>query len=320
MSSPYLEMIRSELRTRRYSIQTEKVYLYWIKYFILFNDKKHPDDMGNHNIERFLNNLAVNKQVSAATQNQALCAIMFLYRYIVKREIKGLSYSFTKREKALPTVLTHEEALTIINKLSGKYRLIASILYGCGLRINEALKLRVKDLNLENNTLFIFRGKGKKDRYTLLPKSLNNDLNNQIEYVKNTHSNDLAQGYGLTSLPPALLRKYGNAAKDFSWQYLFPSSTRCVHPYDGYICRHHLHETSFRKQLRKAVLAAKLTKSVKAHTFRHTFATQLLVNGCDIRTVQELLGHTDLKTTELYTHVIGSRFSNTMSPIDKALT
>ncbi|WP_448547978.1 integron integrase [Thalassotalea fusca] len=315
--SPFLSLVRAELRTRRYSLRTEKVYLDWIKRFILFNDKKHPDDMGNHEIERFLNNLAVNRRVSAATQNQALCALIFLYRYIVKRDISGLKYSFTKREKSVPTVLTHEEATKIISQLDGKYWLIASLLYGCGLRINEALHLRVKDINLADCTLFIFRGKGKKDRYTLLPKSLINPLKAQIEVAKNTHKKDLLEGFGLTSLPASLIRKYGAAARDFSWQYLFPSSTRCSHPHDGYVCRHHIHETAFRKKLRAAVLKCDINKRVKAHTFRHTFATQLLQNGSDIRTVQELLGHTDIKTTEIYTHVTGSRFAHTISPVDR---
>lgn len=213
-TSPFLESIRTELRTRRYSIKTEKVYLYWIKQFILFNDKKHPQDMGNAEIERFLNHLAVNRQVSAATQNQALCAIIYLYKHIIRREISDLRYSFTKREQSIPTVLTHEEAKNIISHLSGQYWLIASLLYGGGLRINEALKLRIKDVNIQNNTLFIFRGKGKKDRYTLLPKSLSHSLDNQFSIVKARHQQDLSEGYGLASLPPALLRKYGNAAKD----------------------------------------------------------------------------------------------------------
>lgn len=316
--SPFLELVRTELRTRRYSLKTEKMSLFWIKSFILFNDKKHPNEMGNFEIERFLNNLAVNRQVSAATQNQALCAIIFLYRYIVKREIKGLKYSFTKREQSIPTVLSHQEAKSILANMKGYHWLIASILYGSGLRINEALTLRVKDINLTNNTLFVFRGKGKKDRYSLLPKSLHTAIAEQINKVKIIHNNDIREGFGLTSLPPALIRKYGNSIKDFSWQYLFPSTTRCVHPYDGYICRHHIHESAFRKQLRKAVLNAGINKQVKAHTFRHSFATELIQNGTDIRTVQELLGHSDLKTTEIYTHVVGSRFSHIMSPVDRS--
>lgn len=315
--SPFLESVRQEIRTMRYSIKTEKAYLGWIKQYILFNDKKHPTDMGNPEIERFLNHLAVNRQVSSATQNQALCALIFMYRHIIEREITDLKYSLTKRDRTIPTVLTHEEAMSIISKVEGKYHLIASILYGCGLRINEALKLRIKDINLDNGTLFIFRGKGRKDRYTLLPKSLHELLVQQIEAAKHIHQKDLNEGFGLTSLPPSLIKKYSMAAKDFSWQYLFPSSTRCEHPHDGYICRHHIHETAFRKQLRKAVLQCQISKQVKAHTFRHTFATQLLMSGTDIRTVQELLGHSDLRTTELYTHVVGSRFSHTLSPLDR---
>ena len=317
-TSPFMESVRHELRTRRYSLKTEKVYLGWIKSFILFNDKKHPQEMGNVEIERFLNHLAVNREVSAATQNQALCAIVFLYRYIIKRDISDLAYSFTKSDKTMPTVLTHEEAKSIIENLRGVHKLIASILYGCGLKINEALNLRVKDIDLKNSTVFVFRGKGRKDRYILLPNSLHQSIQDQINKVKARHEKDLNEGFGLTSLPPSLIRKYGNAVKDFSWQYLFPSTTRCVHPYDGYTCRHHLHETAFRKQLRTAVKQSDISKRVKAHTFRHTFATQLLLNGTDIRTVQELLGHTDLRTTEIYTHVIGSRFSHTMSPLDRA--
>lgn len=316
-SSPFLESVRSELRTRRYSLNTEKVYLQWIKAFIIFNDKQHPENMGNHEIERFLNHLAVNRQVSAATQNQALCAIIFLYRYIVKKDISDLNYSFTKRDKYMPTVLTHNEVKTILDQMTGIHKLIATILYGCGLRINEALSLRVKDMNLANATVFVFRGKGRKDRYTLPPKSIIPMIESQIAKVRQLHDRDLSAGFGLTSLPPTLIRKYGNAAKDISWQYLFPSTTRCVHPYDGYICRYHLHESAFRKQLRKAVLKTNITKRVKAHTFRHSFATQLLLNGTDIRTVQELLGHIDLRTTEIYTHVVGSRFSHTISPADQ---
>jgi integron integrase len=315
--SPFLELIRTELRTRRYSLRTEKSYLCWIKGYILFNDKKHPKDMGNFEIERFLNHLAVNRQVSAATQNQALCAIVFLYRYIIKKDISELRYSFTKREKTMPTVLTHDEAKSIIGYLRGKHWLIASILYGCGLRINEALQLRIKDINLADNTLFVFRGKGRKDRYTILPHSLNLPIAHQIEKVKSIHDKDLREGFGLTSLPPSILRKYSSAAKDISWQYLIPSSTRCVHPYDGYTCRHHLHGSAFRKKLREATLKCNITKCVKPHTFRHTFATQLIQNGTDIRTVQELLDHTDLRTTEIYTHVVGSRFSHTKSTLDR---
>ncbi|MBD1583197.1 integron integrase [Pseudoalteromonas sp. S16_S37] len=257
------------------------------------------------------------KTVSAATQNLALCAIIFLYHYIIKREIKGLNYASSQVEKALPTVLTHDEAIQIISHLHGKYALIANMLYGSGLRINEALSLRVKDLDFNQGTVFVFRGKGKKDRYTLLPKTLYQPLQLQIDDVKRVHKRDLDDGFGMASLPPSLVRKYKHAVKDFAWQYLFPSSTRCVHPYDNYVCRHHLHETTFRKALRTALLKTDICKRVKAHTFRHSFATELLRAGSDIRTVQTLLGHEDVKTTQIYTHVIGDTFAFTSSPIDK---
>ena len=217
----------------------------------------------------------------------------------------------------MPTVLSHQEVQLVLSHLQGKYWLITSLLYGCGLRINEALRLRVKDLNFADHTLFVFRGKGRKDRYTLLPQVLIPFLQDQVEHVRAIHTSDKEQGLGLTSLPPSLIKKYGNAATDFAWQYIFPSSHCSEHPYDGYICRHHLHETAFRKALRRAVVASQLSKRVTAHTFRHSFATQLLLNGTDIRTVQDLLGHEDVKTTEIYTHVMGSRFANTLSPMDR---
>lgn len=241
--SLFIDSIRAELRTRRYSLQTEKVYLSWIRAFIRFHQKQHPSELYNEHIEQFLSHLAVNRQVSAATQNQALCALVFMYRYIIKRDIVDLNYSFTKKPKRMPTVLDVNEVNTLLHLMKGKYRLITALLYGSGLRINEALKLRIKDINFTNNTIFVFRGKGGKDRYTLLPHNLHSSLQGQIESAKRVHEIDVKQGYGLTSLPPSLIKKYGNAAKDTSWQYIFTSSTRCEHPYDGYICRHHIHET-----------------------------------------------------------------------------
>ncbi len=315
-ASPFIESIRTVLRTKHYSYQTEKTYLYWIRSFIRFSDYKHPKDMTNIEIERFLNHLAINKQVSAATQNQALCAIIFMYRYVIKRDISDLSFSFTKRQKVMPVVISADEAQQVISRMQGKYKTIAALLYGSGLRINEALRLRIKDIDFNNKTIFVFRGKGQKDRYTLLPESLIDELAQQIQISLQVHKLDLSAGYGLSSMPISLIKKYKTAAKDGAWQYVFPSSTRCVHPQDGYICRHHIHESAFRKKLRKAVLAAKLNKRVTAHTFRHSFATELLRSGADIRTVQDLLGHNDVKTTELYTHVLGTRFGYTTSPLD----
>jgi len=315
--SPFLEAVRTEIRTRHYSLKTEKSYLYWIRQFILFNDKKHPSEMGNAEIERFLNHLAVNRAVSSATQNQALCAIIFVYRHVVKKEIEGLQYRFAKKPRRLPTVLNQQEVSSILNHLDSKYWLITALLFGCGLRISEALSLRVKDVDLASQNLFIHNGKGQKDRYTLLPRGLNAEMEAQAARVKALHEDDLLEGYGMTSVPKGLHRKFGSAMKDFAWQYLFPSTSRCVHPYDGYICRHHLHHSAYSKQLRQAVVASGITKRVTAHTFRHAFATELLRTGSDIRTVQDILGHSDIRTTEIYTHVIGDRRAGTISPFDR---
>jgi integron integrase len=318
--SPFIEQVRSELRTRHYSLRTEKTYLYWIRHFILFNDKRHPEAMDNSNIELFLNYLAVQRRVSASTQNQALCALIFMYRHVSRRDIENLQYGFAKRPKNMPTVLSPQEIASILNQLKGKYWLMTALLYGCGFRIHEALSLRIKDIDLHNRSIFIFRGKGRKDRYTLLPDSLLSAIKQQIALSKDIHQTDLNEGYGFTSIDSSLKRKYGKSLLDFTWQYLFPSTTRCRHPYDGYICRHHLHGTAYAKQLRKAVKASGIYKRVTAHTFRHSFATNLLMNGSDIRTVQELLGHSDLRTTEIYTHVINQRCAGTRSPVDTLLS
>jgi integron integrase len=314
--SAFIESIRSEIRTRHYSLKTEKTYLYWCRYFIRFNNLKHPNVMGNAEIERFLNHLALNRGVSAATQNLALCAIVFMYKRVLHQELVDLKYRYAKAPKNLPTVLNADEVKAVLSCLKGKYWLVTAILYGCGLRINEALRIRIKDIDFSNHSIFVFRGKGGKDRYTLLPDSLCSAIKQQMEFSIRIHAQDLKDGYGLASLPPSLIRKYGNAAKQTSWQYLFPSINRCVHPIDGYISRHHIHESAYSKALRAAVRQSGILKRVTAHTFRHSFATRLLQAGNDIRTVQELLGHSDLRTTELYTHVVGNRRAGTISPID----
>lgn len=317
--SVFLEQVRTQLRTRHYSIQTEKTYLFWIRSFILFHDKRHPSTLSNPEIERFLNHLAMNRGVSASTQNQALCALIFMYRHVLNVAIEGLQYQFAKKPKGLPTVLSPHEVQLILAQLEGKYWLITALLYGCGLRINEALRLRIKDLDLHNQSLYVHRGKGAKDRYTLLPTKLLPHLEAQLQTIKVLHETDLQAGYGHTSLPPTLIKKYGNAIRSLAWQYLFPSSVRCIHPYDGYVCRHHLHPSAYGKNLRKAVQLSGVNKKVSAHTFRHSFATELLRSRTDIRTVQELLGHADLRTTEIYTHVIGQRHAGTHSPLDHLL-
>jgi integron integrase len=318
--SPFLESIRQVMRTKHYSIQTEKTYLQWIKRFILFNRKQHPKDMGEQEVTDFLTYLAVNRQVTASTQNLALCAIVFMYKHIIKRELTLLPDTIKARApKRVPTVLSHNEAISVINELSGSYKLMFSLLYGCGLRKAELLKLRVKDIDFESKNIFVFRGKGGKDRVTMLPDRLVAPLQSQIEKVLELHEKDLCEGEGKTILPQGLARKYPYAISDFKWQFIFPSSVRCKHPVDGYCCRHHLHWTSLTKKLRAAVKKSGVRKHITAHTFRHSFATQLLKAGTDIRTVQELLGHTDLKTTQIYTHVLGQHSSGTTSPIDRSL-
>ncbi|WP_354624571.1 integron integrase [Psychromonas sp. MME2] len=316
--SPFLEHIRQVLRTKHYSIQTEKSYLAWIKRFIIFHHKRHPQDMAEQEVSQFLTYLAVQRGVTASTQNLALCAIVFMYKHIFSRELTLLDDTVrAKAPKRVPVVLSNNEAMTIINLLKEPYRLMFLILYGSGLRKSELLRLRVKDIDFESNSIFIFRGKGGKDRVALLPQTIIPLIRAQISKVEDLHQQDILEGEGRTSLPTGLARKYPYAITDIKWQYIFPSRNRCQHPVDGYFCRHHLHWTSLTKELRKAVIKSGIRKHVTAHTFRHSFATQLLLNGTDIRTVQELLGHNDLKTTQIYTHVIGQHSSCTTSPIDR---
>lgn len=317
--SPFLESIRKILRTKHYSIQTEKAYLTWIKRFILFHNKRHPEEMGEQEVSEFLSHLALVREVTASTQNLALCALVFMYKHFFQRELVLLDNTIrAKAPRRLPTVLSDSEAMSIINYMREPYRLMFGMLYGCGLRKTELLQLRVKDIDFEAMSVFVFRGKGAKDRVTLLPLSLVESLKKQIKRVEDIHQKDKSEGQGRTSLPPSLIRKYPAAIKQLKWQYLFPSRNRCIHPYDGYICRHHMHWTALSKALKQAVLASDIRKHVTAHTFRHSFATQLLLSGADIRTVQELLGHSDLKTTQIYTHVVGQHVSGAKSPIDRA--
>lgn len=316
MKSRFMESVRTELRTRHYALQTEKTYLYWIKQYILFNDTRHPETMGAPEIERFLNHLAVNRSVSKATQNIALCAVIFVYRHVLQIEVKDLAYSLSRKPRRLPTVLAPHEVSAILAHLDGQYWLITALLYGCGFRINEVLRLRLKDICMVRKSILVFGGKGDKDRYTLLPTNLLARIEQQMERAKAIHEDDVAEGFGYTSLPPALLKKYKGVLRQTPWQYLFPSCMKSVNPYDQSVCRHHLHSSAYARQLRAAVSKSGVCKRVTAHTFRHSFATRLLETGSDIRTVQELLGHSDLRTTEIYTHVVGNQRAGTISPLD----
>jgi integron integrase len=309
--------ISEAFRARRYSRRTERSYTCWIKRFIDFHNKRHPLDMGEAEINRFLTNLAVRGKVSASTQNQALSALLFLYRHVLGKDIGELGHVVrARRPKRLPVVMTRREAAVIISNLPCDKRLMASLLYGSGLRLQECLRLRVQDLDFERNEILVRSGKGDKDRVTLLPLSLKQPLREHLKKVRGIHEKDLAAGWGSVLLPEALARKYPNAAKEWRWQWVFPQQNRWKNVTTGEQGRHHIHETILQRAVKEAVRRAGLTKHVGCHSFRHSFATALLEEGYDIRTIQELLGHKDVSTTMIYTHVLNKGGLGVKSPID----
>jgi integron integrase len=320
MSKPptrLLDQVREQNRLRHYSIRTEQAYVSWIKRYILFHDKKHPKDMDKAEIEAFLTYLAKDLNVSSSTQNQAFNALLFLYNQVLHKSLDDkINAIRAKKPRRLPTVMTNEEAMKVVKGLSGSNRLMAKLLYGSGLRLMECLRLRVKDIDFGMNQIMVRDGKGKIDRVTLLPESAKLKLIEHLERVKTVHENDLSQGYGKVYLPYALSRKYPNANRDWGWQYVFPSKSLSKDPRTGEIRRHHIHENSLQKAVKKAVRLARIIKPVSCHTFRHSFATHLLEDGYDIRTVQELLGHKDVSTTMIYTHVLKKGGKAVRSPID----
>lgn len=313
-----LDRVRDRIRVKHYSYRTEETYVQWIRRFILFHNKRHPSEMGGDEVNAFLTHLAVNDNVAASTQNQALSAILFLYREVLELEL-GLNLDAirAKRPRNLPTVLTVTETLEILNNLTGVYQIIAKLLYGSGLRLNEALQLRVKDLDFAQQQIMVRDSKGMESRVTMLPRNVVEQLQEHLQIVKRLHQQDLAMGYGEAHLPFALGKKYPNAAKEWIWQYVFPSSKIAKDPRSELMRRYHIHETGIQKALKQAVGSAKIEKRVGCHTFRHSFATHLLQNGYDIRTVQELLGHKDVKTTMIYTHVLNRGGKCVISPLDR---
>jgi integron integrase len=312
-----LDQVRDVIRIKHYSLRTEKSYVDWIKRYILFHDKRHPKDMGAEEVQAFIGYLATERDVSASTQNQALSAILFMYRFVLQKDIAlPPNLIRAERPKHLPTVLTHEEALAVIEKMNGVTQLMAKLLYGSGLRLTECLRLRVKDIDFGNHQIIVRDGKGEKDRMTVLPDALISVLQSHLENVRAIHNKDLRDGYGEVSLPYALARKYPNAPKEWAWQYVFPASARSTDPISKKIKRHHLDESVLQKAVRQAGQLATISKPVSPHTFRHSFATRLLQNGYDIRTVQELLGHKDVKTTMIYTHVLQRGGLAVKSPLD----
>ncbi|MEM7061736.1 MAG: integron integrase [Cyanobacteria bacterium P01_B01_bin.77] len=312
-----LDQVRDAIRLRHYSYRTEETYVQWIRRYILFHNKRHPKDMGIPEIEAFLTHLAVNKHVAAATQNQALSALLFLYRQVLDQPLDSrIDAIRAKRSYKLPTVLTPDEVKAIIQVMSGVHRLIVQILYGSGLRLREAIQLRIKDLDFPQHQIIVRNAKGNDSRVTMLPARLVEPLQEHLKGVKRLYHQDLEQGYGAVILPFALARKYPNANRQWIWQFVFPSSKRCRDPRSGAVVRYHLHESGLQKAIKQAVRTAGLQKRVGCHTFRHSFATHLLQNGYDIRTIQELLGHKDVKTTMIYTHVLNRGGCGVRSPLD----
>lgn len=312
-----LEMVRESLRARHYSRRTEQAYCHWIRRYVHFHQLRHPSELGEAEINEFLTFLAVQESVSASTQNQALAALLFLYRTVLARGVGDLGDVVRARtSKRVPVVLTRDEIQRVLDRMEGAPKLIVSILYGSGLRLMECLQLRVQDIDFDRNAIVIRKGKGDKDRITMLPLSLTKPLQDHLRYVKEIHDRDLAQGLGSVAMPDAVDRKYPGAPKEWRWQWVFPQERRWRNTRTGEEGRHHMHETIIQKAVFRASLTAGLTKRVSCHTFRHSFATHLIENGYDIRTVQELLGHKDVTTTMIYTHVLHRGGKGVRSPID----
>jgi integron integrase len=312
-----LDRVRVALRTRRYSVRTEKAYVGWIRRFILFHGKRHPDTLGETEIGAFLSGLASELKVSASTQNQALAALLFLYQEVLGRKLEWLGdLVHAKRPANVPIVLSRDEARALLSRLEGPAWLVSGLLYGGGLRLLEALQLRVKDIDLERRELVVRRGKGQKDRRTVLPGVLVEPLRTQLTRVKVQHDEDLGRGLGAVALPDAIARKYPSAPRDWLWQWVFPATRTYADAETGEILRHHLHESVIQRAVRAATAAAGIMKPATPHTLRHSFATHLLESGYDIRTIQELLGHKDVSTTMIYTHVLNRGAGGVRSPPD----
>ncbi|MDH5821801.1 integron integrase [Luteimonas sp. RD2P54] len=312
------EEVRGRLRAKHYSLRTERAYLGWIRRFILANGKRHPRELGGPEIETFLTQLAVRGKVAASTQNQALSALLFLYREVLRVELPWMENVVrARRPVRVPTVLSEEEVKRLLASLEGRASLLASLLYGTGMRLMEGLRLRVKDLDFARNEITVRDGKGGKDRRTVLPASLAGPLQQEVERARTWHQQDLRAGFGEAWLPHALARKYPAASREFGWQYVFPARRRSLDPRDGRERRHHIDDAMLSRAIKRACGNAGIVKPVSAHTLRHSFATHLLEAGYDIRTVQELLGHKDVATTQIYTHVLNRGGRAVLSPLDR---
>lgn len=312
-----LTQVKEKIRLKHLSIHTEKSYTNWIVRYIKFHKFKHPAQMSGKEVEQFLTHLAVENNISASTQNQSLNALVFLYREVLNQPLNDdMQLTWAKKPKKLPVVLSRDEALQLIDNLEGLYKLMAQIMYGAGLRIMECLRLRIKDIDFKLNQIVVRSGKGDKDRITVLPRKTIEPLKIQIEKIRMQHLQDLQDGYGTVYLPYALAKKYPNAEKDFGWQYLFPAPFLSKDPRSGIKQRHHLSATVLQRKIKRIVKKKGILKPVTPHALRHSFATHLLEKGYDIRTVQELLGHSDVKTTMIYTHVLNQGGLGVKSPLD----
>ena len=312
-----LRQVRNVLRTLHYSYRTEQQYIHWIRRYVRWSGMRHPRDLGSAELEAFLTHLAVDRHVSASTQNQALAALLFLYQKVLGMELPWLQDIVrARRPERLPTVLSRDEVRAVIGRLGGEYRLVASLLYGCGFRLRECLSLRIKDVDFEYRQVVIRDAKGARDRVTILPDSLVDPLRTHLVQVRERHGRAMSDGYGGVELPEALERKYPNAPYEWGWQYVFPAASPSRDPRSGAWRRHHLYPDTVQRHIRAAVRAAGIVRPASCHTFRHCFATHLLERGYDIRTVQELLGHRDVKTTQIYTHVMRKGANAVQSPLD----
>lgn len=315
----HIKDLVSQVRSRHYSIRTEKSYLGWLLRYIAFYDMADPAELSQAHIARFLEHLVVHRNVAGSTQGQALSALVFFYKRVLQREMAGdMQFAYSRKPRRLPVVLTREEIKALFAHIENPtQRLMANILYGCGLRLMECIRLRVLDIDIGYRQILVRDAKGKKDRVAPVPQKLIGELEQQIEKVRDLHAEDLAGGYGRAYIPDALARKYPNAEKELRWQFIFPSARLSTDPRSGITRRHHAHETGLQKHVKRAADQAGIKKKVSCHTLRHSFATHLLESGYDIRTVQELLGHADVSTTMIYTHVLNTPGISVISPLDR---
>lgn len=313
-----LDQVRARCRRLNYSVRTERAYVGWIRRFVLTNGKRHPRELGAHEVEKFLTDLAVRVNVAASTQNQALSALLFLYREVLGLDLPWMEgVTRAKRPQRLPVVLSRAEVERLLTMIDGEVWLMAALLYGTGMRLMECMRLRIKDVDFERRQITVRDGKGAKDRQVPLPESARDRLKSAVERVRILHAQDIAEGYGAVWLPHALSRKYPNAEREFAWQYVFPARSRSIDPRSGASRRHHVDEAVLQRAIKVARARAGIDKPVTPHVLRHSFATHLLEFGADLRTIQALLGHKDVATTQIYTHVLNRGAGGVLSPLDR---